>query len=418
MQVSTATAAPLVPLLRRVLALVVALALLLASGIAVAQPARAAGLKAVFIVGPTHGLTSMNLNHSEALAQTAERAGMDVRRVFHPNATWDNVLANIQGANLVVYMGHGYGWPSPWAFNENGQNGFGLNPVAGGPASQVKYYGAKQIRANVTLASNALVFLNHLCYAAGNGEEGQAIPGWNIAQQRVDNYAAGLLAAGARGVFAYSYQRFDPTLRALLAGNATMADLFRIRGAAAHPSYGYVGWDDRQLASVRTPGTVNWLDPHSKIGFLRAYSGDPTMTAADWASGAAPPEIEPPPDSAPDTSPPTMPMDLVGTALDRRYVQLSWTASTDDRPGVRYRIRRDGVRIADVSEPSYIDRPPAVGSYSYSLRAIDAAGNKSAWSAPVTVGAVKVALPPPDSGPDTTPPTTPAGLAGSALDRR
>ena len=39
---------------------------------------------------------------------------MDVRRVFHPHATWDAVMANIQGANLVYYAGHGYGWPSPY----------------------------------------------------------------------------------------------------------------------------------------------------------------------------------------------------------------------------------------------------------------------------------------------------------------
>ena len=103
---------------------------------------------------------------------------MDVRRVFFPNATWDNVLANIQGANLVVYMGHGYGWPSPYTaqLTESRQNGMGLNTFDGSDQDEYTYYGANLIKQYITLAPNAIVFLNHLCYAAGNGEAGMAIP--------------------------------------------------------------------------------------------------------------------------------------------------------------------------------------------------------------------------------------------------
>ena len=46
-------------------------------------------LKAVFIVGPTGTLTSMDLTDAESLAEVAESYGMDVRRVFFPHATWD-----------------------------------------------------------------------------------------------------------------------------------------------------------------------------------------------------------------------------------------------------------------------------------------------------------------------------------------
>ena len=34
--------------------------------------------------------------------------------VYSPNATWPAVKAALQGASLVIYMGHGNGWPSPY----------------------------------------------------------------------------------------------------------------------------------------------------------------------------------------------------------------------------------------------------------------------------------------------------------------
>ena len=134
------------------------------------------------------------------------QAGMDVHRVFFPHATWDNVLANIQGANLVVYMGHGYGWPSPYTkiLTESRQDGMGLNTYRRQWPNQYTYYGAANLLEQyVHLAPNAIVFLNHLCYSAGNGEPGMATPDLDLARQRVDNMASGWLSIGARAVFAY-----------------------------------------------------------------------------------------------------------------------------------------------------------------------------------------------------------------------
>ena len=130
---------------------------------------------------------------------------MEVHRVFFPHATWENVLANIQNANLVVYMGHGYGWPSPYTktLTESRQDGMGLNSFDGSGQSQYTYYGASKLREYVHLAPNAIVYLNHLCYASGNGEPGMSIPDVGLAQERADNMASGWLAIGARAVFAF-----------------------------------------------------------------------------------------------------------------------------------------------------------------------------------------------------------------------
>jgi len=249
-------------------------------------------LKAVFIVGPTGSLTNMDLTDAESLAQVAESYGMDVRRVFYPHATWANVLANIQGANLVVYMGHGYGWPSSYTktLTESRQDGMGLNTTDGSGTNAYTYYGANLLKQYVHLAPNAIVFLNHLCYSAGNAEPGMAFPTWDVAQQRVDNMASGWLGTGARTVFAYGEQLFVKALRGLFdtTTDNSMEDLFRIAPPTGHVGeyWGWVGADPRKFASVRTPGATEFLDPDpTKDGWYRAVTGDLTMTASEWKSG-------------------------------------------------------------------------------------------------------------------------------------
>ena len=246
-------------------------------------------LKAVFIVGPTSSLTQSNLTDAESLAEVAESYGMDVTRVFFPHATWDKVLATIQGANLVVYMGHGYGWPSPYTktLTESRQDGMGLNSYDGSGPTQYTYYGANLLKQFVHLAPNAIVFLNHLCYSAGNGEPGMTLPTYDLAVQRVDNMANGWLSVGAKTVFAYGSQLFVKSLNALFSTTSdySMEDIFRLPGAKPTEYYGWVGWDARHYDSVRTPGTTMFLDPSQKEGFYRAVSGDLTMTASEWKNG-------------------------------------------------------------------------------------------------------------------------------------
>ena len=82
--------------------------------------------------------------------------------------------ASAPGASLVVYMGHGNGWPSHYrdALYPVSQNGFGLNPTAGGGDSAHQYFGEAAVGSQIQLAKNAVVLLNHLCYASGQSEPG------------------------------------------------------------------------------------------------------------------------------------------------------------------------------------------------------------------------------------------------------
>ncbi|CAN5689740.1 hypothetical protein BH23CHL7_BH23CHL7_13830 [soil metagenome] len=344
-------------------------------------------LKMVIIVGPTHSSTATYLSRGETLAQTGEKYGMDVRRVFHPKATPERVLANIQGANIVAYFGHGNGWPSPYApFQEKTKNGFGLNPVEGGSSSNVAYHGGNWIRNNVTLAPNAVVLLSGLCYAEGNGESGMAIPSWSVARERVDNFAASFLTVGARAVFAYGWQSVNSVVDMLNTTNKTMDEIFMTKGSGTSPSSGFLGWDNRRLNSVRVPGKVNHLDPHSSSGFLRALSGDLGMTATEWSGGEAINGDSPPAGVAP-ASGPTVPQGLTATAANNYVVTLSWQPSSSSASGtLRYRVFRNGVAIGTKqTATTFTDQRSKVNTFSYQVRAIDAAGRKSALSPPVTI---------------------------------
>jgi hypothetical protein len=350
-----------------------------------AAPAQASSgaPKAVVIVGPTGSSTAHFLDVGKRIADQAQAAGMDVRRVFHPRATAERVLANIQGAKLVVYLGHGNGWPSPYApFQEKTKNGFGLNAVEGGSASKHTYYGANWIRSNVNLAKHAVVMLVGACYSSGNGETSMPIPSEDVARQRVDNYAAGFLYAGASAVYAFGWQQKLDIPRELMSSDRTFDEIFMVRSNGS-PS-GFVGWRDRYHASQRTTGAQNHLDPHSTQGYYRAVSGYLGVRASQWRGGNGETAIAPVPSA--DTTPPTVPGSFSATAGSGLSVNLSWEPSTDDRSGtIRYRVVRNGSRIATIDKTSFTDKLSQAGTYRYKVRAVDAAGNLSSFTAEISV---------------------------------
>jgi YD repeat-containing protein len=111
-----------------------------------------------------------------------------------------------------------------------------------------------------------------------------------------------------------------------------------------------------------------------------------------------------------DTTPPTAPAGLGAAAASGSQINLSWTASTDNVGVVGYTIERcvgsgctSFAQVTTTSGTSYSDTGLAQGhTYTYRVRAYDAAGNNSDYS---NTAAVTLA--------DTTPPSTPAGLSAT-----
>jgi len=251
----------------------------------VAAPAYAAARvpKVVFIVGPVGELTDRYRAEADEAATVAAAAGAQVVRVYSPDATWPAVESAVQGASIVVYLGHGNGWPSQYrdsAFPAT-QNGFGLNPVAGVDDDAHQYFGEASIAA-LHFAPNAVVMLHHLCYASGNTEPGLPEGTQTDAIDRVDNYAAGFLAAGARAVLAEGHAGPSFYVRALLTSRSTIERIW-----AGSPS---ANGNAFTVPSVRSPGYTARLDPDTPSGgyYRSVVAAGLTATAVRaGASGAA-----------------------------------------------------------------------------------------------------------------------------------
>jgi hypothetical protein len=163
-----------------------------------AAAAQVSDAKVVIIVGAD---TPQYIGDANEIFAEAKQYTPNVIKVYSPNATWSAVKTATTGANVVIYLGHGNGVPSPYTSNPLTKNGFGLNSSAGHGHGNLKYYGEPSIR-TLSLAPNAVVFLFHLCYASGNSEPKKPAPTLAVAKQRVDNYGSAFLAAGAAAVIA------------------------------------------------------------------------------------------------------------------------------------------------------------------------------------------------------------------------
>jgi hypothetical protein len=208
-------------------------ALILGAGGIATVPTVAAStpIKVVIIVGPTGTGTASNIANAKQLAAQARSYGATVVEIYSPHAIWANVVAGAQGANILIDMGHGNGWPSPYGpFQENTKDGFGLNAHVNQGNLNVQYYGANYIRKYIHLAPNAVVILRGECYSAGNSEPGNPIPTVQGGRQRIQNFASGFLAVGAKAVFAEPYGDVGYILTDLFSGPTTAQAVFMSGG--------------------------------------------------------------------------------------------------------------------------------------------------------------------------------------------
>jgi parallel beta-helix repeat protein len=90
----------------------------------------------------------------------------------------------------------------------------------------------------------------------------------------------------------------------------------------------------------------------------------------------------------PDWTPPSAPTGLKTTKIMKNRIDLAWNAATDNVKVTAYRVFRGSVQIAEVSSLSYNDKTAPSGStVTYTVKAVDAAGNVSAASNSITVRA-------------------------------
>ena len=280
--------------MRTVLAALVTAVLVSLGALPVAAPAvarAATDVKVAIIVGATHGVTPSYRADANEIYAEAIKYSSNVVKVYSPNATAAKVKAAVRNASIVVYLGHGNGWPSPYTFDPNytTKNGFGLNYDFNNDGKTTdyenKYYGEPWIR-DLEFAPNAVVLLFHLCYASGNSEPGSGEPSLSTAKKRVDNYAAAFLKAGAKAVIASGHSHDPYYISGLFTTRQTIEDYWRNSPDANGNFASY--------ASERNPGKTFQMDPDRPGQYYRSIAGTMSLktqdvTGATFADTAADP---------------------------------------------------------------------------------------------------------------------------------
>src|SRR5437667_21039 len=149
---------------------------------------------------------------------------------------------------------------------------------------------------------------------------------------------------------------------------------------------------------------------YANTGLAAATTYSYTVLAYDtsWIASAQSSAVSATTKALADTQPPSSPTNLAATAVSSSQIDLSWSPATDNVGVTGYRVYRNGTLAASPTGTSVSITGLSAGTtYSFTVAAVDAAGNTSALSAPLSATTA--------ASSDTTAPTTPTGLAASAL---
>src|SRR3990170_2113617 len=315
-------------------------ALVLASAVLVATPAPAAAAqKVAIIVGPVGTLTNSYRAWADEVAATATAAGATVAKAYSPTATWANVKAAVNGANVIVYFGHGSGYPNQYGANEltDRSNGWGLNTATTNgdadswSAGTLVYCGERALLGTLTSGDDAprrnwcggtandgitpaagfTMVYAQAHYAPGFGERyTQSTPLTTLeeAQARVRHYSDPILKLGGTFLSTAYGDADDIVSRVMTLGGTAYGDIFRAgRGYSAstltdtaHPDVaGSRVWGQRTSISG-----LHFGEPD----YWYAFAGDPNRTPGGT-------NVAPPPPAAPSPSAPPPPTS--GPAMER-----------------------------------------------------------------------------------------------------
>ncbi len=157
---------------------------------------------------------------------------------------------------------------------------------------------------------------------------------------------------------------------------------------------------------------TSYVDAGLAANTSYTYSIVAIDNAGNASAASAPVSQTTMPTTSADAIAPSVPGALRTTSVSSTQIDLAWDASTDTGGSgmAGYRVYRDGALISStgvVAATVYADTGLAAGnSYAYTVRAVDGAGNVSADSNKLVVSTT--------SNADTTPPSAPGALSGTA----
>ncbi|MBU7316392.1 glycosyl hydrolase family 18 protein [Paenibacillus oleatilyticus] len=198
-----------------------------------------------------------------------------------------------------------------------------------------------------------------------------------------------------------------PTAPANLSVSGKTSTTVSLSWGASTDNVGVTGYDVYQGGALvgnaaTTSYTVSGLTPSTSYTF--------TVKAKDAAGNvsAASNAVTVTTDGAPtDTTPPTAPTGVSASNVTSTSVSLTWTASTDNVGVTGYDVYQGSTLVGSVATTSYtVSGLTPSTSYTFTVKAKDAAGNVSAASNAISVKTNGTSN-------DTTPPTAPTGVSAS-----
>jgi hypothetical protein len=357
--------------------------------------------KVVIIVGPTGSGTAYNRSAADSLAAAATADGATVVKVYSPNATWANVKAAVNGANIIVYLGHGNGFPNPystsyypdrvdgWGLNRTTTNGDGDNwsttmvycgekalmgtLTSSDGAAQRQYCGGSTNTDGITPAPGFVMVYSNACYAPGASEPGTTAATEAQALARVGYYSRPVLASlGSSAYFATDHGATSIVHAILTNPTTTYGALY----AAQKPSV--VTATDKTHPFIA--GHVVKLGKRSTDPYYTyAFAGNPALTFASGGS-VVPPRIV---GRAPTSGATNVSM---SPAITVRFSEAVTGVSANNmvlRRGstvIASSVTYNAATFTAVLRPTKPLAPAALHSMALSSRIKDVNGNALAWA--------------------------------------
>jgi len=203
-----------------------------------------------------------------------------------------------------------------------------------------------------------------------------------------------------------------PTVPAGLVGTALSSSQINLSWSPSTDNVGVTGYYV-YLNDVALTTTTATSFQHTGLAAGTTYnyrvsSFDAASNNSAWS--ATPVSVTTPPAApAPDTQAPSTSTGLTAAAVSSAQINLSWVASTDNVGVTGYRVYRAGALLATLGAVTGYQNTGLAASttYSYTVQAVDAAGNASLQSAPASATTQAV--------PDTSAPSVPTGLTAKAI---
>lgn len=206
-----------------------------------------------------------------------------------------------------------------------------------------------------------------------------------------------------------------PSTPGSLQGSSSSSSSVSLSWSASTDNVGVASY--RVMRDGVTAGTASgtsWTDSGRAANTTYTYTVSAVDAAGNRSAESAARQVTTQASAPPaDTTAPSVPTNLAGTPTTNS-VALSWNASSDNVGVASYRVRRNGSTVGTVSGRSFTDSGLSAGTtYTYTVSAVDAAGNRSAESASRQV-TTSTPSNPPAGGSDKTKPSPPSNLAGTS----